>query len=153
MYITYDELIVRYPIIATWNGSQSNIENDLIYYAEREINSRLATHYTVPFSAGHPTIKDLCIDLSYYRTLVTKDPEKAEQVKDAVIGRIEDLKSGKEYIMTDSYTMIEPSTNRPGGEIWSTLMEFHPVHSMLGAEDSLTVVDSNYLEELENERS
>lgn len=153
MYITYDELITRYSVLATWNGSQSNVENDLIYYAERELNARMASHFTVPFSAGHPTIKDLSIDLAYYRSLITTDPEKASDIKDAVIGRIEDIKAGKEYIYTGSNTTIAPNNTKPGEEVWSNLKDYHPVHSMLDADDPLTQIDSDYLDELDNERS
>jgi len=152
MYITYDELILRYPIIETWNNSQTNVENDLIYYAERELNSRLASHFSVPFSGSHPTVKDLSLDLAYYKALYTKDPGKAKDIKDAVIGRIEDIKEGKEYIVTDSYTTIPPNANTTM-PIWSTTMDYHPVHSMLGAEDALTGIDSDYIDDLEGERT
>ena len=152
MYITYDELIIRYPIIKTWNGSQSNVENDIIHYAERELNGLFASHFSVPFSGSHPTIKDIAMDLSYYKCLYTKDPEKANQIKDAVIGRIDRIKEGKEYIFTDSYTTIAPNkdTTMP---IWSNQMDYHPVHGMLGAENFLTTVDSDYINALEDERS
>ena len=153
MYITYAELITRYSIIATWNGSQDNIENDLIYYAEREINSRLASHFTVPFSAGHPTVKDLVIDLAYYNTLKTKDPKKAGEIKGAIIDRIDDIKAGKEYIFTGSNTVIPPNNQLSGAEVWSNLKDYHPVNSMLDADDPLTAIDSDYLDELDNERS
>ena len=152
MYITYAEVIIRYPIIATWTNSQSEVENDLIFYAERELNSRLASHFSVPFSGSHPTIKDIAMDLVYYKALYTKDPAKAKEIKDAVIGRIEDIKEGKEYIVTDSYTTIAPDKDivRP---IWSNQMDYHPVHSMLDAEDTLTRIDSDYISALEDERT
>jgi len=152
MYITYAEVIIRYPIIATWTNSQSEVENDLIFYAERELNSRLASHFSVPFSGSHPTIKDIAMDLVYYKALYTKDPAKAKEIKDAVIGRIEDIKEGKEYIVTDSYTTIAPNKNitQP---IWSNQMDYHSVHSMLDAEDTLTRIDSDYISALEDERT
>ncbi len=92
------------------------------------------------------------MDLAYYKSLYTKDPGKAEEIRVAVIGRIEDIKAGKEFIFTGSYTTIQPN-GLLTGEIWSNQKDYHPVHSMLGAEDSLTQVDSSYLDYLDNERT
>jgi len=149
-YITYTELITRYPVIATWNASSTNITNDVIAYAENELNSLLASHFTVPLAA-HPTVKDLAMDLAYCRVWFPKDPKKAGEFRKAVYGRIESIKAGDEYIYTDSFTAIEPDGS--GQEIWSTVQDYHPVHSMLGAESPYTHVSSDLLEALESERS
>ena len=147
-YITYQELINRYSSIATWNMSQSIVNSDLIYYAEIELNSRLGTHFTVPFATAYPTIKDLTLDLAFYKALRTKDPKKANEIRKAVLGRIEDIKAGKEFIYTGSGT-LEASG---GVEIWSTTEDYHPVHSMLDAEDPLTDISSERLYDEADER-
>lgn len=149
-YVDYEDVIARYSVLKTWGKSESEVTSDLIYYAEMELNGRLASHFSVPFSVAHPTVKDLTIDLCYYKALITKDPEKAEKIHDAVIGRIDAIKEGKEYIYTGSGTVIPSGA---GQEIWSPIMEFHPVHSMLDAESPFTQIDSSLIEDLEDERS
>jgi len=153
MYITYDEVVLRYPMLTTWSDSCNMVSNDTIVYAEHELNSLLSTHFSVPFSGSHPTIKDLAIDLTYYRTMIIKDPEKAEKIRDAVLGRIDRIKAGKEYIMTESYTVIKPDATIAGGEVWSTTMDFHPTFSMLDAESAYSGVDSSRIEAEEDARS
>ncbi len=144
-YATYEEMILRYPLVKTWgDNSPTDVNSGLIYFAEIELNSKLATHYTVPFSAAHPTVKDLTIELAYYRVLAQTDAKKAKELNDRIIGRIDRLKSGNEYIYTGSGTTIVPSA--PGQSIWSTVKDYHPVHSMLDAESGYTVVDSDLLQ-------
>lgn len=150
MYVNYNDVIARYPIIKTWGKSETEVSSDLIYYAEMELNSRFASHFSVPFSGSHPTVKDLAIDLTYYKALITKDPDKAEKIHDAIIGRINEIKEGKELIFTGSDTAIDASGT--GQEIWSPLLDYHPVHSMLDEESEYTQIDSSYLDELEDER-
>ncbi len=149
-YVAYLDVIARYSVLKTWGKTETEVTSDLIYYAEMELNSRLASHFSVPFSDSHPTVKDLTIDLCYYKALVTKDPEKAEQIHDAIIGRIDGIKEGKEYIYTGSDTIIPVGA---GQEIWSPIMDYHPVHSMLDAESPFTQIDSSLIEDLEDERS
>lgn len=152
MYITYDEVILRYPMLTTWADSCDTVANDTLVYAEHELNSLMATHFSVPFSGAHPTIKDLAMDLVYYKTMIVKDPEKAERIKDAVLGRIDRIKAGEEYIMTDSHTTIISDASIAGGEVWSTNKEYHPVFSMLDAESEFSIIDEDRLEEEETER-
>lgn len=151
MYITYADLVARYPVIETKYAKDSEVNSHLIYWAEHELNSRLSSHFSVPFSAAHPTVKDLAIDLSYYRPLLSIDPDKAEKFKAAIIGRIDDIKAGNEYIYTDSHTVI--AAEGSDDEIWSSTMGYHPTHGMLDTESEYTHVDSNRLYNEESERS
>lgn len=150
MYITYADLVLRYDVLKTWADSQAEVNSGLIYYAEIELNSLMASHFSVPFSAAHPTIKDLCMDLAYYKSLVTKDPEKASDVREAIIGRIENIKKGDEYIYTGSGTVIEPTGKSQ--EIWSPYDDHHATFSMLDYDNAASQVDSGLLEELADER-
>lgn len=140
-------------MLTTWADSCNMISTDTIVYAEHMLNGLLSTHFSVPFSGSHPTIKDLAIDLTYYKTMIVKDPEKAEKIKDAIIGRIERIKAGKEYIMTDSYTTITPDSTIAGGEVWSNNIDYHPVFSMLDAESEYSIIDSNRLSAEEDVRN
>ena len=150
MYITYADLVARYPIIETKYKKSSEVNSHIIYWAEYELNSRFASQFTVPFSAAHPTVKDLAIDLSYYRALLSIDPDKAEKFKKAVIGRIDSIKAGDEHIYTDSHTVI--AAEGMDDEIWSSTMEYHPTHSMLDAESEYTRISSERTYDEENER-
>lgn len=152
MYITYDEVVLRYSMLKTWAGNSPILQNDIITYAEHQINGLFATHFSTPFSGSHPTIKDIAIDLAYYRTLYIKDPEKAGKVQDAILGRIDRIKAGKEYIITDSYTTITPDATIAGGEVWSTTIDYHPTFSMLDAENAYSTVDSDRLNNEEDAR-
>lgn len=149
-YVDFEEVVARYSILKSWGKDESEVTSDLIYYAEMELNGKMASHFSVPFSDSHPTVKDLTIDLCYYKALITKDPEKAEKIHDAIIGRIQDIKDGKEYIFTGSETIVPSNA---GQEIWSTVKDYHPVHSMLDPESGFTAVDSSLIDALEDERS
>ena len=149
-YVEFEEVIARYDILKSWGETETEVTEDLIYYAEVELNGRLASHFSVPFAVAYPTVKDLTIDLCYYKSLVTKDPKKAELIHDAIIGRIEDIKEGKEYIYTGSDTIIPAGASQ---EIWSPVMDYYPVHSMLDAGDVHTQIDPDRIEDLEDERS
>ena len=150
-YVNYEEVITRYPIIKTYGKTETEVNSDLIYYSDIELNGMLGSHFSVPFSDSHPTVKDLTIELCYYRAIRTKDPKKAELIHDAVIGRIEKIKKGEELIYTGSGTVIYPDASEQ--EVWSTTMDYHPVHSMLDAASPYTQVDSSLLDALESERS
>ena len=93
-YATYEEVTTRYSILKTWGKTKTEVSSDLIYFAEVELNSKMASHFSVPFSGSHPTVKDLTIDLAYYKALLTKDPDKAEKIMKAVDGRIGKIKNG-----------------------------------------------------------
>ena len=133
MYIAYEDLVARHSIMKTWGKSPTEVNSDLIYYAEAELNGMLASSFVVPFDAPHPTIKDLAIDLTYCKALFTKDPKVAIQYKKEIILRIENIKKGVENIYTGSGTMILPTIteNMP----WSSSENYLSTHTMLGAED------------------
>jgi hypothetical protein len=148
-YATYNEVITRYPIIKSWGKTEQEITSHLIYYAEVELNGLLSSHFTVPFSDGYPTVKDITIDLAYYKALVTRDPEKAGKIQDAIMGRIENIQKGEEYIWTGSDTIQPLSAEQ---EVWSTTEDYHPVFGMHDAESVYSIVSSARLEAEEAER-
>ena len=140
--VTEAELLARYNYFDTASGT--NNTNDLLYYAETEVVGRLSTHFGA-ISVGHPTVKDLIIDMANAKAGKVKD--RADNYK-AVTGRIEEIKKGNEFIFTGSGTTIEPSE---GDDVmWSNTQDYHPVHSMLDPEDSF--VSSDRLEDLEDVR-
>lgn len=148
-YINYDEFMVRYPLAKTWSDKASHVNSHIIYAAENEIDSLLAPSYSTPFSASHPTVKDLSMDYSKYLILLDQDPKKAATIHGLIMARIKRLNSGEQLIMTDS-GYIEPSAG--GLEVWSSTKDYHPTHSMLDAHLTETHVDSSMLEDMESER-
>jgi hypothetical protein len=148
-YADYTEVIERYPSMASWGDVQSEVAS-LTFFAENQINGMLASAFDVPFSGAHPTIKDLTIDWTYYKALVTRDPGKAEKIRDYLMGRIEALKNGEESIMTDSGTSIIGTD--ASQEVWTNTGCWHPTHSMLDAENEFTMISSDRLEYDEDER-
>ncbi len=151
MYVNFEECIVRYPILNKYMETEAEVNSDMIYYAGVELNGKLATRFSVPFSDSHPTIKDLTIDFVYLKVLRSKDPDKAEKFNKYLSKRIEKIIEGKEYIFTDSNTVLYPSTGV--FEIWSNTKDYHPIHSILDPESEYTHPDSDMLYEQENVRS
>jgi hypothetical protein len=151
MYITFDDAITRYQFLADWGKGETDVNSALIYYAEIELNEAFAPFFSVPFSAAHPTIKDLAIDMTYYKSLITKDPEKALAVSSVVYGRINRINKGEAYIYTGSGTTIAQTS--PSQDIWSTVQDYEPTHSMLDAESTYTHISSERLNDEENARS
>jgi hypothetical protein len=148
-YTNYDELMVRYPLIKTWTDKQSHVESYVIYFAENQIDSMLAPAFSTPFSAAHPTIKELSQDYCKYLSLLDQDQEKAQIVYDLISGRVDKLLSGKAYITTDSGSIVPSAA---ADLVWSNTKDYHPIHSMLDADEPETRVDSSMQSDLENER-
>ena len=152
-YITNSELAIRYPLVNRWVGvgSASIVNSHLIYYAEAEINALLSPYYSVPFSAANvpAVVQDLTLELCKVRIVADQDADLAEKLRQSVIDRVEQLGKGGSLIGIDGSTIV-PSA--PGAEIWSSTMNYHPVHSMLDAESEYTRVSSEQLYDLENER-
>lgn len=147
-YATYQQVINRYPVLATWNSSQTIVNSDLIYFAEQELDSMLGTHFAVPFAEAYPVVVDLTIDMAYWRAVRFKDKEMAEKVRSALMDRIEALKQGREAILTASGTAIAPAGQDQ--TIWSSVEGQHPVHSMLDVTEEF--VDDDRLDAEVDER-
>jgi phage gp36-like protein len=150
-YVNYDELIARYPLVKKWDDRKSIVNSDVIHYASRQLDALLGTHFTVPFTPAHPTVKDLTLDLCKYRVLLDQDQEKAAALYSIVKDQIDMLKAGEMSIVTDSGDELAQSAVSRG--VWSNTKDYHPTHTMLGDESAYTIVDSSMLSDLENERS
>lgn len=147
-YIEYTDVAARYRVFDT--SSFSNAASDFIYYAEKEVESALSAAYSVPFSDSHPTVKDLCIDMCYVRYLRMNRPKDAKTLNDMLYERIGKIINGDEPIMTDSGAML-PSMSDPDLPE-STTEDYHPVHTMLGAENEYTRISPDRLDALEDIR-
>ena len=150
-YASYEDVILRYPICSTWAVNPTDIQSGLLNYADIELNSALAPEYSTPFSDTPPIVKDLAIDMAYYKLLVRQDIERALDFKTFLYDRIKQLKKGEIGIVTESGTVIEQTSSKFG--VWSTTQDYHNTESLLDAASPYTGIDSNYIEDLENERS
>ena len=142
-YVTFADVVLRYPLLKTSYQFTADVSSDVIYYAEKQLEGMLASHFTVPFAAAHPTVKDLAIDMSYYKAISLVDPDKAEKIWTTIGRRIDALKAGKESMITGSGTLDPAATSR--GAVWSNVSDYHPVHSMLDADDGYTMISSERL--------
>ena len=150
-YASYQEVVLRYPIISTWSVNSADVKSDLLEFADIELNSALTPEYSTPFSDAPPIIIDLSIDMAYLKLLIRQDIEKGLAFQEYLYGRIEKLKSGETGIITDSGTII--NKNAAGMGVWSTTGDYNPTESMLDADNPYTAIDSNYIEHLEDIRS
>lgn len=143
-YIEWDDIVARYEKIGTLGGA-AELGSSYIDYVERQVEGLLASRYSVPFSSNNITVKDLCIELSYIRMSGHKS-EKAKEMREVFMERIERLKNGEELMMTDSYEVIYAT----GEPVWSTTQDYHSVFVMDDIEFS--VIDSNQIEDERNDR-
>lgn len=103
-YHDWSDVSERYRHASTVDGSVA-VNSSFLVFSEAEIESRLASHFTVPFSDNNLTVKDLCIDMSYARLAVGK-VDDAEDIRASVLERINALKAGEMTMLTDSGDVV-----------------------------------------------
>lgn len=99
-YIDWEDVADTYP---EWTKSVSanSAGNLWIPRAEDEVDARLAPRYSVPFTPVPGVVRDLCIDLAYYKLAFASEKGKA-------LG--EDLKARFEALL-DGSMMLTMSGN------------------------------------------
>lgn len=151
-YVNYDEIIIRHPLLKSWGKNETEVNSDLLYYAEQYVNGRLAPFYDVPFTAAGPTVKDLTMDVAYANALWYHNAEEAQALMERVDEKISQIGSGTLWLITASGTTLEPMQDK-GVDVWSNAEDFgHPVFSMLDAENEYSSVSSARIEYEEDER-
>lgn len=87
-YFNWEDLIGKYRKVSQdWDASYAN--SNWIPAACAELDGYLGAAYTVPFTPVPPIVKDLAIDLCYYK--MTWTDEKAGDLKDYIDSRIEQI--------------------------------------------------------------
>ena len=99
-YIEWDDVVKRYNDLAQV-GDSNLVDGTYIQYAEFEVDARLATLYSVPFSSNNATVKDLSIDLAYLKAAPTRSANY-KRIKEWVDERFKMLCGGKMSMITDS---------------------------------------------------
>lgn len=100
-YIDWADVTGRYPDAAKIAGAEA-IGSYWLNYAEAEVDARLAPRFTTPFSSAPDMVKDVAIDLTYYR--LTMRQKGAEVIKGYVDERINGMISGTLYL-TSSFAL------------------------------------------------
>lgn len=123
--IDWSDVNGRYPeTLKLADATQAN--SSWVPYAISELNAKLSSRFTVPFSENNMTAKDLAIDMAFARVYRYKDSEKAKAVTEYVNEQISDLLSGKMSMMTSS----GESVSGTGGLFYSTTENYHNVHGI-----------------------
>lgn len=114
-YIEWDDVANSYPDWTKVAGA-NEAGNLWIPRAEDEVDARLAPKYTVPFSPTPGVVRDLCIDLAYYKLVFAT--EKGKELKESLKERFEAILNG-EMLLTVSGTVLASDA------AWSTHKEYH----------------------------
>lgn len=143
-YINWADVTNRYPNAGN-NTASEEVADAHIRYAEAEVDGRLASYYTAPFSSNNLTAKDLAIDLTYLRMGIART-KGADELRKSIDLRFKDLREGMSYMVTTSGDLVQ----RGGVPVWGSHQDYHPVYGM-GPIESF-VVDSSQVIDEENAR-
>jgi phage gp36-like protein len=114
-------------------------------YAEAEVDARLAVKYTVPFSPAPPLVKDLAIDLTYFRMTIRQ--KGSELIKEFIDERFAGLIGG-------TITLTDSSGAAMGGisTAWSE-QDKSGYHTTFGPDSELNwTVSSAWRQDVQDER-
>lgn len=134
----------RYPRTLTDSRAAATLEAAYLVPAEAEVDARLGSRFTVPFSSNNITVKDLVIDMTMLRMGTYK--ERDEQLRKDVDARIKALLDGT-MIMVDS---AGAALAYPASGVINTTADYHPT---FGMGDILDMeVDDERIDDEENAR-
>lgn len=102
-YIQWDAVTNRYSDAAKIAGA-SDIGSAYLLGAEYEIDARLATLYSVPFTPCPPVVQDLCTDLTYYK--MTMRQETSKSVKEYIDERIKAILGGSMSLVNSGGVLV-----------------------------------------------
>lgn len=141
-YCTWEQLLAKYPQVATKSGSDP-IVTAYLRQCESEINGALAPYFTVPFSPVPPSISDLCVDLIYIKMKILD--KSIKPLMDYYEARIKALQTGAATLVGEDGTVTAQTGN-------SAYID-KQYHSAFGPDDSLNwQPDSDALEDAEDAR-
>lgn len=135
-YVTWQDVVDRYPDAAKI-GDQPRWDSAFIRPAEAEVDGRLSSVYATPFMPGSSNaplaVRDLSIDLAYYRA--TWRTEGSEKLLKAIDSRFDRLMKKQEMLVTSAGAVGEAP-----GEAWASTTEYH---SVFGPDDARYWVPSS----------
>lgn len=113
-YATWQDLAARYKKFAEdYDSSEAQI--GFMNGADADIDARLSLRYVVPFNPVPSAIKDIAIDLAYWK--MTIGQESAKELKKYIDQRLDSLSAGSTSLVV-SGTLLGTLENLP----WSDTM-------------------------------
>lgn len=146
-YINWEDVIDRYPELNTLGGADQ-LSSAYIVYSEAFVDGILATNYTIPFSSNNMIIRDLSIDMCYWRAARFKFDD-ATQVKSSFFETIAMIKAGQVQMIDEAGTLIPQVKQNPG--IYSSTQSYHSAFGMLPFEEQN--IDQDNIDDDRDERS
>ena len=141
-YIAWTDIAGRYPDTAKMM-TDGNASSYWLLTAEDEIDAFLAPRYTVPFTPAHGVVRDLCVDLTYYKMIVRQ--EGADKLWKYIDYRIKALLNGTMLLTTSGAALAQGTVS------WSS-EEGH--HTSFGPDDPINwQVSSQWMQDVEDERA
>lgn len=124
-YATWSaDVTPRYPRVTTDSRTVGTVESAYLLPAEFELDARLASRFTVPFSSNNQTVRDLVIDMTLLRIGTTK--ERDEGLRASVEARIKALLDGTMVMVTTSGDVAA----YPASGVINTTADYHPTFGM-----------------------
>lgn len=117
-YANWADVTGRYKDAATIVGAEG-IGSYFLSAAEGETDGRLAGLYSVPFTPTPEVVKDLVVDLTYYKMIILR--KDAALLKDYIDARFSDIISGT-LTLTSSGVALGQSAE---GSAWGTHQGYH----------------------------
>jgi hypothetical protein len=156
LYSNPNNLRAIYPKIDTTGLSNMQL-NQYISDVDAIINMRLSARYSVPFATGvnslPPAIGYLSKNLALLEILSRPSIKAGGDTPGWIEDKQDYLNNLLKGLETGSYSLVVNSGGAIGakasGVIWSDKSDYHPIFSLLDAEQQ--VVDPDYIDELEGE--
>lgn len=141
-YINWSDVTGRYTDFAKGpDATQANAS--FVPQAEAEVDGRLAVKYTVPFSPAPYLVKDLCIDLAYYKATIRQEGSKV--IGDSLETRFKGILDGTILLTNSAGELIEQRS--------ATAWVSNSYHSSFGPDTEVNWrVDSNWINDAMDER-
>lgn len=117
-YANWADVTGRYKDAASIVGAEG-VGSYYLTAAEAETDGRLAPLYAVPFSPTPDLVKDLVVDLTYYKMVILR--KDADALKDYINLRFTDILAGT-LALTSSAGLVAQSTVPAA---WGTHMDYH----------------------------
>jgi hypothetical protein len=117
-YASWADVTGRYRDAATIAGAES-VGSYYLTSAESEIDGRFATAYTVPFTPTPDLVKDLVVDLTYYKMIVLR--KDASLLKTYIDSRVNAVIGGTLMLTSSGATISQSAT----AAAWGTHIDYH----------------------------
>lgn len=108
-YIEFDDVADRYPKVADKTGAGPKEIEGYIQGAEAEVDAALATIYNTPFTPGSTNapqlVRDICIDLTYWKAVGWQNEKLGKVQKDYIDARLKAISEGA-VLLTNSGGMV-----------------------------------------------